>query len=308
MKITNISPEHLEAVQSYVQQMIKTAASQNEAAIQLGLSSAQIGYYRDGNWDKISNRAFNEMLAKSGASTWPTVQTRNLSQVFALAIAAQTQHKMLGLSGYTGAGKTHALRKYVAKQSGAYYVLVDAEQSRSRFLNDVCQALGIPESERGYIPSTMLDAVVAKLRTVTNPLLILDDCGAAKDEIFRIIQIIYDRTEHVCGILLAGTEYLPEVLTRKARRNTKKFRELKRRIAWWETLEEMSRDDLQRVAIAAGNVEDQKAISYLKRSVSDYGTLRHMLEGAQAIARQKGIEVSAELLVNMNRGREWHRA
>ena len=307
MKTTSYTQEQLDAVQTYVQERIKVAASQNEAATQLGLSAAQLIAYREARWESVSAKAFNEMLAKCGHTAWPTIPTYNLSAVMTMCGQAQTKHKMLGLTGYTGAGKTHALRKYARTLPSVYYVLVDVTMSRWAFLNEVCQACGVSPDLRGNTPAEMVAAVVAKLRATDSPLLILDDAGKATDDVFRIIQVIYDRTEHSAGIVLAGTEHLAYTIERKARLRSKSFAELKRRVAWWETLPPLAIEDVTNVCTKTG-VADGRAIKYLSRNVADLGTLRHMIENSKLEASHRGAAaVTAELLTDMNAGREWHR-
>ncbi len=307
MKIDHYTQEQLDAVQVYAQERIKVAASQNEAAAQLAVSPAHLMSFRDADWSKISQKSFNEMLARAGNNTWPHVPTDNADIIMSLCNQAQYGHKMLGLEGYTGAGKTHAMKVYTRRFPGTYYVMVDVTYSRWAFLNEVCQACGIAGDARGNTPSEMVASIAAKLRTADNPLLIIDDAGKASDDVFRLMQVIYDRTEHAAGIVLAGTEQLRVTLERKTRLKSKSFGEFYRRIAWWITLPPIGSKDV--VAICTKNgIDDASAQKYLQRNTKDYGTLRHMVEGSKLIARNRGVDtVTSELLTDMNRGRDWHR-
>jgi DNA transposition AAA+ family ATPase len=303
MVTKGISNEMLGAVQEYVQQRIQTAGSQNEAARQMGISGAHIINFREGHWDKISQRQFNTIAHLAGINSWRDVKTANLSIATGLLAQAQSRSRMLALSGYTGAGKTHAMRLYARKTPQAYYVLADAEMNKRRFLNAILQAIGVRPDDAGNNIGEALDAIARKLNREDSPLLMIDDAGKLTDSLLRIIQIIYDRTEGRAGIVLAGTEYLKESIEAKARRNVMGFRELKRRVAYWEEMSSISKVDVRGICEANG-ITDASAIAYLASNVSDFGTLREMVLNALDMA--DGGEVTREVLAALYAGREWY--
>jgi len=305
MDIKPISSTMLAEVQEYVKGRINTAGSQNEAARQMGLSSAHIINFREGAWDKISHRQFMSIAAMAGIDSWRDCQTTNLAIASGILAQAQQYSRMLALSGYTGSGKTHALRLYARKTPKAYYVLADSEMNKKRFLNAILQAIGVRPDDSGVNTGEMLDAITRKLNGEVSPLLVIDDAGKLSDSLMRIIQVIYDRTESRAGIVLAGTEYLKESIDSKARRNKMGFRELKRRVAYWEEMAGLSMADVKAVCEANG-VGDPGAISYFYNNVSDLGTLRNMIQNAIDKAATDSQEITRELLAAMNGSRQWY--
>lgn len=305
MNTKGISTEMLGAVQEYVRDRIRTAGSQNEAARQLGLSGAHIINFRDGNWDKISTRQLNQIAAMAGVDSWRDCQTTNLTIAISLLTQAQQYSRLLALVGFTGSGKTHALRLYARKTPQAYYVLADSEMNKKRFLTAILQACGVRPDDAGVTTGEMLDSITRKLNGEEQPLLIIDDAGKLSDSLMRIIQIMYDRTEGRAGIVIAGTEYLKESIDAKARRNKMGFRELKRRVAYWEEMSGITQADVRAVCQANG-VDDKSAWTYFYANVSDYGTLRNMIQNAIDLAATEGMEVTRELLASMNGNRAWY--
>ena len=304
MTTKGINPQLLDEVKNYVNQRIDTAGSQNEAARQLGMSAAHIINFRKGDWAKISRQHFNRLLASAGLSDWRDFMTENLKIASAVLAEAQENSRFLVLTGYTGSGKTHTLRLYAAKTKKAYYLLADSEMNKSRFLLSIIQAIGIHPNEAGTNSGQRLEAIARKLNGEDRPLLIVDDAGKLSDPNLRMLQIIYDRTEGRAGILMAGTEYLKESIDKKARRNKMGFRELRRRVAYWQEMDKMRPKDVRTICEGNG-IADSSAISYLSSACSDFGTLRNMITNALTLADKEGVEVTRELLTRMNGNRDW---
>lgn len=304
MNIAAFSTETLQAVQDLVHEKIGTASSQNEAARQLDISPAHLINFRDGKWDKISEKVFNLVATQVGVKTWKDANTVNFSLAVNLLTNAQQYSRFLALIGATGTGKTHALKLYARKNSNAYYMMCDSEMNKKRFMQAILQAVGVRPDDAGSNTGDYIDAICRKLNGEVTPLLILDDAGKISDALLRVIQIIYDRTEGRAGIVIAGVEYLQTMLEKKARRNIMGFRELRRRVAYWEEMSELSREDFENVCQANG-VSDTGAIKYLQQNCIDLGTLRNMIENLKKYAEKRGEAMSRDLLAQMNQNRTW---
>lgn len=297
MKIMN--QEQLK-VQAFVKQKIATAKSQNEAARQLGMSGAHIINFRDGNWESISDKEFRRIAAMAGVgNNWKDYPTTNLLIGSGVLKSAQHHSRFMGLVGFTGSGKTHVLRIYSRKTAGSYYILADTEMNKKRFLGEVLRALGVRADYGGINTGQMLKAITEKLNSEHKPLLIIDDAGKLSDSILRLIQIIYDRTEGRAGIVLAGTEYLQEMIERKARRNTMGYREIRRRIGFWAEMMPLGKKDVGTICKDNG-ITDHKAILYIFKQVKDYGTLKNMIINALTLRDKTGAVINLELMQSIN--------
>jgi DNA transposition AAA+ family ATPase len=231
--------------------------------------------------------------------------TINFGLAINLLQNAQTYSRFLALTGATGNGKTHALKLYARRNANAYYVLCDSEMSKKRFMQAILQAIGVRPDDAGTNNGEMLAAIVRKLNSDNSPLLILDDAGKLNDSMLRVIQIIYDRTENHAGLVIAGTEYLAESVEKKARRNVMGFRELRRRVAYWESLEGISAEDVKSIC-EKNEVTDEGVIKYLVSNCHDFGTIRNMITNLKAMAKALGQPMSRDMLVNMNSNRRWN--
>lgn len=305
MNIASFPAEMLQAVQDLVHEKIERASSQNEAARQLGISPAHLINFRDGHWNKISDKVFNTVAAQVGVQSWKEANTVNFALAVNLLTNAQQYSRFLALTGATGSGKTTGLKLYARKNSNAYYVLCDAEMNKKRFITAILQSIGVRPDDAGTNTGQMVDAICRKLNSEVQPLLMLDDAGKLSDALLRIIQIIYDRTEGRAGIVVSGTEYLRDMMDRKARRNVMGFRELRRRVAYWEDMYELTREDVESVCRTNG-ITDVGAIKYLHANCIDFGTLRNMIENVRDYSEAVSEPVSRDLFARMNQNRRWH--
>ncbi len=312
MQLTQTDRTTAAEVQKYVLRKIELSGSQRAAAAMLGISDAHLINFKDAKWHAIGRRTFNRVVALAGLEGWSTRSTTGFYTVANVADEAQAGARMLALVGYTGAGKTHALRQYANVNRNAYYLLTTALMSRLAFAEALARACGVREADMGVTPRTIIEAVISKLNTVEQPLIILDDFGKVTDDIVRMVQIIYDATEGNCGILLGGTEHLEVKIAAKVKRDTMGFREFSRRIAWWQSMPVLSRDDVAMVC-AANGIDDKGAQGYLFTECKDLGTLRNQITNALTLAENQtpagkdAMQVTRELLAHMNQGRRFHK-
>jgi transcriptional regulator with XRE-family HTH domain len=156
--------------------------------------------------DDVSERMMRTVAAFLKMDDWQLMETNNFAIVHELLWEAQEYSRFFGIVAESGFGKTAALDAYKKKNPNCFYMLSDILMSgRKGFLGTIQRAMGIRE---GGTPAEMLEAIVVKLNSLKSPLLIIDDAGKLNDSNLRIIQLIYDRTERRCGIVMAGTPYL----------------------------------------------------------------------------------------------------
>jgi DNA transposition AAA+ family ATPase len=306
MDISTKHPDLLTAVQSYCADLVVKHGTQTAAASSLNMSDAQFIAYRRGDWDKISERKFNEVAALVGVNGWQLAETRNFTHVIGTLAAAHDRKVMIGITGFPGAGKTEACNRYCRRTPGAYYLLADTLMSRTRFISAIMRTMGMQIPELGnQIPGAMVDTICSKMIASELPvLLVIDDAGKLKPEHYRIIQIIYDRTKDRCGIVLAGTEQLKRTIDQKAQFDVMGFRELQRRFSYWEQLQTLTQQDVLAVCRANG-IDDTGAIAYLSTNVTNLANLSFMCIEARERAALAKTGVTRDLLTAMNRNRTW---
>jgi DNA transposition AAA+ family ATPase len=278
-----------------------TGDSQNQLAFKIGVSPATLSNIRAGKWASIAPAMWNKIATFLGVQdeAWPLFETPNYRRVMKVCDDAQQQHKMLGISDYTGGGKSTALRTYAKTNPASYYVLCTTVMGRRQFVGAILQSMGLPDA--GNIAAG-IEAITERLNEVGTGLLILDDAGKLSDQNLLLVQVIYDQTEFQAGIVLAGTEYLKKYIDKMAGKDKRGFRELQRRVQFWQNLARPSQAVIVQIAKAHG-IEDSSAHTYLARVAKDYGTLRNMIiNGKMAVASRPNMVITAELLAGLQVG------
>ena len=289
-------------MQATITQILSQGVSQNQLATRIGISPATIIAIRNDDWSKISTRMFNKLMAYFNIDNWNIRRTTNFNKIFDVCQDAKLNKRMLAISGYTGSGKTTALRKYATSHPEVYYVLATSIMTKRSFLREIQRSMGIQE---GTSIQDMMSSITSVMNQAENALLIIDDAGKLSEVILRLIQIIYDSTEYRAGIILAGTEYLKEMIDKLARKNRMGFRELKRRIAFWQPMYRPTRKVVETIC-TDNDITDTNAIRYIYDNAHDYGTLRNLITNALRIRNTKAISVNREILESLHVGEHFY--
>jgi len=97
------------------------------------------------------------------------IRTANFDTVQELCTDAATRHRMVGLIGYTGAGKTTALKQFYLSEPEVYYVKCKNIMNRKQFFASILKELG---ANVGGTVFDMVNRIVDEFNTKENPLLI----------------------------------------------------------------------------------------------------------------------------------------
>lgn len=291
-------PEIKQQIQQAIEEWLRNKNdSQNQLAKQIGISAAHLTNVRKGYWEKLSEKQIISLKNFFQLDGWHVRNTPNLASITKLADDAQSNARMLAVAGFTGAGKTTALKHYATKQPNTYYVLSTFFMGRKDFLKAIQRSMGL--DVEGSV-STMCYAITEHLKRLDSPLLIIDDAGKLTDANYRMLQVIYDETEFHAGIVLAGTEYLKQYLDQAASKNKMGFRELRRRIAYWQPLEAPTLKIVAAICQDYG-ITNEDTVRYITREANDYGTLRNIITNALK-ASDNPAEITPELISDLSIG------
>lgn len=198
----------------------------------------------------------------------------------------------------TGLGKSEGLKYYQRKTQRAYYVLCTRTMTRKDFLNAVMKAIGL--DVEGSL-NTKLSAIVAYLKLNDKCVLLLDDVGKLNETCLQLIQIIYDETQGLAGIIAAGLPSFRKWFFKMSAKDKQGFRELKRRIEYWMPLNHVSQQFMVAVAAEYG-ITDAPAVRYVTDNCHDYGTFRNMMENYQRAVQRNPKLSQREILAGIHIG------
>jgi DNA transposition AAA+ family ATPase len=296
--MTITATHRTELREAIIQALDVPGMSQNQLAKQMGVSAATVISIKTEDWEKVSDKMVSQLRAYFRLDNWGLRKTHNFEVINALCEDAAGNRRFLAVAGYTGAGKTTALRYYAQHHAATFYVLATVVHTKRTFLKAIQQSMGLNE---GHSIWELMDSIIRKLKSLPGALLIIDDGGKLSQTCMRLLQVIYDETEYSAGIVLAGTEYLKDEIDRQARRNTMGYRELQRRIAYWQPLHRPAKKVVTAICQDYG-ISEPTAVSFINEHAADYGTLRNLILNATALAARENIPVTRELLADVHVG------
>jgi DNA transposition AAA+ family ATPase len=275
--------------------METTQKSQNQVARELQLSAATLSNCLNGKWENISAEVWRSLSRYCGIKSqqWPTISTKNFTAIQELCKDAKDNGRMLAVAGATGLGKTKALEHFTANNPHVFYVLCTSTMGRGDLIAAMQRSWGVSLEAKVHL---RLLSVIEALKRLENPLLILDDCGKLNDNCQLLIQIMYDALGEHCGFVLSGTDAFKREFFKKAARDKNGFRELKRRIGYWQRLVEPSLGAVKMLC-EQYEIVDPAVWSYMHNSFKDYGTLREVIVNVCRVQEPVTVELIQRLRV-----------
>ena len=235
--------------------------SQNNCAEIVGVSPATITNLLNDNWELINTSILLKIRSHFDTSGWKAIETTNFTTIHATCLEARNNKKMIGIIGFSGAGKTFALRRYFDSNENTYLVTCSRAMSTKQFLAEILKNLGISFLASGY---EMTKRIIDELNKKNAPLLLIDEASKLSPNSLMYIQDIWDGIEGNGGIVIAGVEYLLNNLKKNADKNKIGMPEVYGRINQWQMLKEPKRNEISTLCKLNG-VSDPEAIKGLYR-------------------------------------------
>jgi DNA transposition AAA+ family ATPase len=297
-----LSEENKVAIQAKVNAyIIATNISNKTFCENAGFSTANISLMRNGKWETIGDDIWHKAdkaanpentIAKQDKFQWRMFSSKSLVCIDDICKDAQENNRMMAVYGETGFGKSAAFTYYKYKNPvSCYYVLCDELMNPKQFLQAIAKELGV-ESEGDK--STILGNIVSYLGRQKNPLLILDDVGKLNDSCSRLIRLIYDKTVDKVGIVLSGTTKFKNDIDKKVRKDTAGFRELHRRIEYWQLIDKPEEKVVEAICVHHG-ITQQDCVDYIKTfHAANFGKLKSCIMNVLRLMKKEPM--SLELL------------
>lgn len=258
-------------------------------------------------WQREENLVSEVMWSKCAAflvkvgvdkGKWKLRNTTSHADITEICSNAQHKGCMYAIFGDTGLGKTTGLELYASKNPKVYYVLVSIMTNQKTFIKDIAKSMQLDASGT---KEDVLNRIADHLNSTTGSLLLIDDIGKAKvDDIYRIVQLIYDKCAGNSGIVMAGMPVFKKYIDKMCDKDKSGFRELSRRVRYWLELGKPSADEIEMICADFG-IREKKAIGFISRTCSNFGSLREFLEEAHDQAA--GQPITIDLLLTLKFGK-----
>lgn len=173
-----------------------------------------------GKWLRIARQVRYEF---SDRQAWATADTLVYHTITAQLEACQSESISSIFCDEAGIGKTYACRQYAETHRNAYYINGGMHKTTWRFIRALAQALGL--NADGKAEEVLQDAIYY-LRSLQQPLLIIDEAGDLEHSAYLLIKRLYNELEHTCGFMMLGARGLKQRIDRSIRLRRNGFEEV----------------------------------------------------------------------------------
>ncbi|MCC4211706.1 ATP-binding protein [Leeuwenhoekiella parthenopeia] len=258
MKKTELQQEIQDLVSQFTQ---KKEVSQKKLAEMIGVSSATLSNIQNNVWERVNDSMLHKIKSFFRAKDWAIVETTNFSTVQNKCDEARNRRTMIGIIGYTGAGKTTALVNYYESHSNTFMVTCTRSMRSKQFLSEILKSMGI-----NYLASDfeMVKYIIEEFNKKEDSLLIIDEASKLSANCLMYIQDMLDGIENNAGIIIAGVEYLLLNIKKGSDKNKIGMPEFYGRVAQWQHLVEPSKLEIKSICMNNG-VTDEESIRAMYR-------------------------------------------
>ncbi len=191
--------------------------SDNRHATALGIAPSVYNAIKKGNYDRqVSDANWIGIARRLGVQLRTEMEwTAAMTPTYAFISKQLEVCQQSGLSAIMcdmpNIGKTFTARAYVKQHRHAVYIDCSQVKTKLKLIRQIAKEFGVGSYGR-Y--SDVYEDLVAYLRTIDTPLVILDEAGDLQYEAFLELKALWNATERCCGWSMMGADGLQEKITR----------------------------------------------------------------------------------------------
>jgi hypothetical protein len=187
--------------------------SDSQYAVSLGINGSIYNRIKNGETEKVLADAKWISLARhlnvelSGGSAWRTAKTPVFVSVTAQLEFCREKSALGVLCDDAGIGKTYAAEQYARTHKNVVYVDCSQVKTKQQLVRFIAKELGVGHTG---IYRDVYGDLVFYLRTLLNPLIILDEAGDLNYPAFLELKALQNKTKESCGWYMMGADGLRE--------------------------------------------------------------------------------------------------
>lgn len=162
----------------------------------------------DANWITIARRLG---VSLRGEIEWKAAETPTFRFISAQLEACQESGISAILCDIPNIGKTFTARFYVKSHRNAIYIDCSQVKTKLKLVRKIAGEFGV-DSKGRY--AEVYEDLVFYLRSIENPLIILDEAGDLQYEAFLELKALWNATERCCAWYMMGADGLKEKFNR----------------------------------------------------------------------------------------------
>lgn len=186
-------------------------------AASLGISSAIYSAVKNGQTERVLSEANWITIARKlgvslrGEIEWKPARTATFDFITSQLELCQAGCISAILCDQPNIGKTFTARHYVKSHKNAIYVDCSQVKSKQKLIRFIAKEYGMSSNGR-Y--ADVYDDLVYYLRSIENPLIVLDEAGDLQYEAFLELKALWNATERCCAWYMMGADGLKEKINR----------------------------------------------------------------------------------------------
>jgi DNA transposition AAA+ family ATPase len=244
--------------------------SDSKMAVMLGINTAQFSRIRNGELDNVLSEANWISIARKldvqlGNKTEVVTAITPVFDFITKQLAACQYNSLCGLlCDLTDIGKTYAACIYVKGNKNAVYIDCSQVKTKQKLVRQIAKEFGLTNTGR-Y--ADVYDDVVFYIRSIPNPMVILDEAGDLDYAAFLELKALWNATEYTCGWYMMGADSLKAKIENNLNRRKVGYAEIFRRYgsryqrispAGKAEMDEFTRQQIAMVGKANGITDIQK--------------------------------------------------
>ena len=162
----------------------------------------------DASWIAIARRLDVELRSKI---EWKAAKTPPYLYIMAQLEVSQNSCTSGILCDIPNIGKTFTARLYASSHKNAVYIDCSQVKTKLKLIRKIAKEFGVNSNGR-Y--SDVYDDLVFYLRSIDQPLIILDEAGDLQYEAFLELKALWNATERCCAWYMMGADGLKEKINR----------------------------------------------------------------------------------------------
>jgi len=204
-------------IAALAEKRIHFAGSDNKFAVSIGINYSAYSRLKNGETERLLSDAIWISLARKldvslgDAPKWITAQTPVFEFITGQLQFVQENHTARLLCDFADIGKTYTAREFVKTNQNAIYVDCSQVKTKQKLVRYIAKEFGVGHT--GKYSDVYAD-LVFYLRTLPNPLIILDEAGDLDYPAFLELKALWNATERTCGWYMMGADGLKEKMRR----------------------------------------------------------------------------------------------
>ena len=185
--------------------------SANKMAVAYGINPAQLSRFLKGEVDNVISDTILIGIARkldvqlNPAQEWKTAETPVYAYIYTQLKACKDDALSGLLCDLADIGKTHTAKCFAKMNKNTVYIDCSQVKSRQKLIRQMAKELGLGCNGR-Y--SDVYGDLVFYLRSIPNPLIILDEAGDLDYPAFLELKALWNATEGCCGWFMMGADGL----------------------------------------------------------------------------------------------------